>query len=248
MRGVSDVNRRTSLQTCRKTEYIQAGSARLARGAARGRRGAGDQRRRARNGNRRHRRPLHAQDGQPRGAVRRRPRLSARPSHSREHPDLGAADQSHARPAARRLPHRARLLLAQIHEGGEEHPAGHGRERAGDGERLHRQGHRYPENPDAALARARRRLLHRHRLHGDHEGSRHRLDQLRRLPHPVARPEPGDRDVLQGQARRPDQAPISRARRAVPDRGRGRHASRRCSWWRGWRFPTARTNTTSPAG
>ncbi len=120
---------------------------------------------------------------------------------------------------------RARLLLAQIHEGGEEHPAGHGQDRPAHGERLHRQGHRHPENPDAALARARRRLLHRHRLHGDHEGSRHRLDQLRRLPGAVARAERRDGDVLEGQARRPDQAPLPRARRAVPDRGRGRHAS-----------------------
>ena len=38
-------------------------------------------------------------------------------------------------------------------------------------------------------------------------------------------PERGDRHVLQGQARRSDQAPLSRARRAVPGRGRGRHAS-----------------------
>ena len=59
--------------------------------------------------------------------------------------------------------------------------------RAAHGERQLGQGHRYPEDPDAALARARRRLLHRHRLHGDHEGSRHRLDQLRRLPRAIAR-------------------------------------------------------------
>ena len=160
------------------------------------------------------------------GAVRRHPGLSARPPHPREHSHLGAAHQSHARPADRRLGHRARLLLAQVHEGGAEHRAGHGEVRSAHGERLHRQGHRHPDHPDAALARARRRLLHRHRLHGDHEGSRHRLDQLRRLSRAVPWPERRDRDVLQGQARRPDQAPLSRARRAVPGRGRGRHASR----------------------
>jgi hypothetical protein len=35
-------------------------------------------------------------------------------------------------------------------------------------------------NSGAEMARARRRLLYRHRLHGDHAASRHRLDQLRR--------------------------------------------------------------------
>ena len=45
----------------------------------------------------------------------------------------------------------------------------------------------HPEDSDAALARARRRLLHRHRLHGDHEGPGHRLDQLRRLSRAIAR-------------------------------------------------------------
>ena len=43
--------------------------------------------------------------------------------------------------------------------------------------------------PGAALARARRRLLHRHRRHGDHARSRHRLDQLRRLSRAGARQE-----------------------------------------------------------
>ena len=43
----------------------------------------------------------------------------------------------------------------------------------------------HPEHSDAAMARARWRLLHRHRLHGDHEGSRYRLDQLRRLPRAI---------------------------------------------------------------
>ena len=101
--------------------------------------------------------------------------------------------------------------------------------------------------PDAALARARRRLLHRHRLHGDHEGSRHRLDQLRRLSRAVPWPERRDGHVLQGQARRPDQAPLSRARRAVPDRGRRRHAPRAVHGGGVSKSPTARTSTTSPA-
>ena len=37
------------------------------------------------------------------------------------------------------------------------------------------------QNPDADLARARRRSVHRNRLHGGHEGPGLRLDQLRRL-------------------------------------------------------------------
>ena len=60
--------------------------------------------------------------------------------------------------------------LAQIHEGGAQtsrrSPSSPARswKTSSSGKR-----HRHPENPDAALARARRRLLHRHRLHGDHE-------------------------------------------------------------------------------
>ena len=75
------------------------------------------------------------------------------------------------------------------------------------------------------MARARRRPLHRHRLHGDHAASGHRLDQLRRLPHPG--PGQGRRlgHDLEGQARQPDHAALARARKAVPDRGGGRHAS-----------------------
>ena len=40
--------------------------------------------------------------------------------------------------------------------------------RPADGERHDRRRRRPPEDPDAEMARARRRLLHRHRLHGDH--------------------------------------------------------------------------------
>ena len=64
------------------------------------------------------------------------------------------------------------------------------------------------EDPDAQMARARRRLLHRHRLHGDHAGPRHRLDQLRRLSHPVPRPQRRLGDDLEGQARQPNHAPL----------------------------------------
>ena len=99
-----------------------------------------------------------------------------------------------------------------------------GGERRAAGERQDRRRHRPVQDPGAALARARRRLLHRHRRHGDHARSRHRLDQLRRLSRAGARQEARHRDVLQGQARRHDPEEVSRARPAVPGRGGVRHA------------------------
>ena len=101
--------------------------------------------------------------------------------------------------------------------------------RRAPGERQDRRRHRPVQDPGAALARARRRLLHRHRRHGDHARSRHRLDQLRRLSRAGARQEARHRDVLQGQARRHDPEEVSRARRS---RARSRWCAaciRRCS-------------------
>ena len=69
----------------------------------------------------------------------------------------------------------------------QDHPAGRGDDRRAAGERPDRRRHRPVQDPGAALARARRRLLHRHRRHGDHARSRHRLDQLRRLSRAGAR-------------------------------------------------------------
>ena len=64
------------------------------------------------------------------------PGYPARPPHPRQHPHLGPAHQSHARPADRRLRRSSSsLLLAQLHEGGEEHRAGHGEVRPAAGER-----------------------------------------------------------------------------------------------------------------
>ena len=51
------------------------------------------------------------------------PGYPQRPPHSCEHSHLGAAHQSNPRHADRRLPNRARLLLAQIYEGGAQHRA-----------------------------------------------------------------------------------------------------------------------------
>ena len=214
-------------RSARRAQAIAAGLAQLARCVARGGRGAGDQRRRAREREiggivdlymRKMGNPAVLFDdipGYPRG---HRILANILTSVRRINLTLGLPIDGSA--------DRARLVLAQIHEGGAQHRAGHGQIRrrcwrtSSTGKDVD-----ICENPDAALARARRRLLHRHRLHGDHAGSRHRLDQLRRLSRAVARPERGDGHVLEGQARRPDQAPLSRARRAVPDRGGGRHAS-----------------------
>ena len=87
----------------------------------------------------------------------------------------------------RRLRHGPRRLLAEVHEGEQDHPAGAGTDRAGDGKCLSRRRCRSHKNSRAEMARARRRLLHRDRRHGDHAPSRHRLDQLRRLPRAGAR-------------------------------------------------------------
>ena len=126
--------------------------------------------------------------------------------------------------AGRRHRHGPRRLLAEVHEGQQDHPAGAGADRAGDGERLSRRRHRPDQDPRAEVARARRRLLHRHRRHGDHAPSRHRLDQLRRLSRAGARQEDRLGDVLQGQARQHHPQPLQGARPEVPDRGGVRHA------------------------
>ena len=57
----------------------------------------------------------------------------------------------------------------------------------------------------------------------------HRLDQLRRLSGAGPRAQRRHRDVLEGQARRHDQAALSRARRTLPDRRGVRHAPGACS-------------------
>ena len=208
-----------------RLQRTQARFARLARADGSRGRGQSRQRRRARRRNRRHRRFSSAQNRQSRGAVRRHPRLSARPSRAREHSHLGQAHQSHVGQPAGRQRDGTRALLAALHEGSEIDSAGHAADRRGAGECERGQRHRSVQDPRAEVARARRRLLHRHRLHGGHARSRHRLDQLRRLPRAGARQECRLRDVLQGQARRHDPEEISRARPAVPDRGGVRHAS-----------------------
>ena len=228
----------------RSSQRPEAGPPRLAGADGGGGRARDHPRRRARRGDRRHRRHLPAYHGGAGGDVRRHPRLPARPPRGGEHPHLGAADQSHPRHAGRHERDGPRALLARLYEEPRDHSASHRRRRAPDGERRGGKRHRHPQNPDAEMARARRRPLHRHRLHGDHAAPRHRLDQLRRLP----RPGPGprcrlDHDV-EGQARQPDHAALARARKAVPDRGRVAACIRRCSWWRGSRFRTARTSTT----
>ena len=210
-------------------QCAEAGSARLARGDGSRRRGDAHQRRRARARDRRHCRHLPAQDRQSAGAVRRHSRLSEGPPHPRQPADLDPPHQHDDGQSGRRHRDRAGAPLAQIHEGGEDHPAGRGRERRAAGERQDRRRHRPVQDPGAALARARRRLLHRHRRHGDHARSRHRLDQLRRLPRAGARQEARHRDVLQGQARRHDPEEVSRARAS---RARSRWCAaciRRCS-------------------
>ena len=146
------------------------------------------------------------------------------PPHPRQPAHLDPPHQHDDGQSGRRHRDRAGAPLAQIHEGGEDHPAGRGRERRAAGKRQDRRRHRPVQDPGAALARARRRLLHRHRRHGDHARSRHRLDQLRRLSRAGARQEARHRDVLQGQARRHDPEEVSRARPAVPGRGGVRHA------------------------
>ena len=104
--------------------------------------------------------------------------------------------------------------------------AGHAADRRAAGERERGQRHRPVQDSRAEMARARRRLLHRHRLHGGHARSRHRLDQLRRLPRAGARQD-SSRRVMCSKGKHGDmiQKQISPARRAVPDRGGVRHAS-----------------------
>ena len=226
----------------------QAGPAGVARADGRGRRAHHRARRRAGGGDRRHRRHLSAHarlpavlfddiPGYPSGY---RVLANILTSVPRINLTLGMpADGDRNGP---------RALLAQVHEGGQDHSAGQGRRRARCMENV-ASGNDMDllQDPDAEMARARRRPLHRHRLHGDHEGS---AIPAGSTTAPIAsrpRPQHGLGHDLEGQARQPDHAPLSRARRAVPDRRRGRHASRRCSWSPGSRSPTARTNMTRPA-
>ena len=153
------------------------------------------------------------------------PGLSEGPPHPGEPADLDPPHQHDHGPSRRRHRDRAGAALAQVHEGGQDHPAGRGGERRAPGERQDRRRHRPVQDSGAALARARRRLLHRHRRHGGDARSRHRLDQLRRLSRAGARQAARHRDVLQGQARRHDPEEVSRARPAVPGGGGVRHAS-----------------------
>ena len=187
---VADEHQRRSARGSRQIQRAEAGSARLARADGGGRRGDAHQRRRARARDRRHRRHLPAQDRQPAGAVRRHPGLSQGPPHPRQPPHLDPPHQHDDGHAGRRHRDRAGAPLAQVHEGG----AGPSRRsrwrvRRAAGERQDRRRHRPVQDSGAALARARRRLLHRHRRHGDHARSRHRLDQLRRLSRAGARQE-----------------------------------------------------------
>ena len=216
--------RRSAPRGC-QDQCVEAGPARLARRDGSGRRGDAHQRRRARARDRRHRRHLSAQDRQPGGAVRRHSRLPQGLPHPRQHPHLEPPHQHDDGQSGGRQRDRAGQALAALHEGGQDLPAGRGEERRAAGERQDRRRHRPVQDPGAEVARARRRLLHRHRRHGGDEGSRHRLDQLRRLSRAGARQEARHRDVLQGQARRHDPAQVSRARAAVPGRGGVRHAS-----------------------
>ena len=153
------------------------------------------------------------------------PGYPTRPSHPGQHPHLDPPHQHDAGldPADGTEIELVRYWRNYMKEA-QDHPAGHGGDRRAPGERQYRRRHRPVQDPGAALARARRRLLHRHRRHGDHARSGHRLDQLRRLSRAGARQEPRHRDVLQGQARRHDPEKLSRARPAVPGRGGVRHA------------------------
>ena len=110
------------------------------------------------------------------------------------------------------------------------------------------QGRQHREDSDAGLARAGRRPLHRHRLHGGDEGSGFRLDQLRLL----SRPEPGarrcDGDDVARQARPHHHEQVSRPQSALPGRRRRRNASGACSCWRDWRFPYGKSEFEAAGG
>ena len=111
-------------------QRAEAGPARLARHDGGGRRGDAHQRRRARARDRRHRRHLPAQDRQPAGAVRRHPGLSEGPPHPGQPAHLDPPHQHDDGQSGRRHRDRAGAALAQIHEGGQDHPAGRGGDRA----------------------------------------------------------------------------------------------------------------------
>ena len=127
--------------------------------------------------------------GNPGGAVRRHSRLPQGLPHPRQHPHLEPPHQHDDGQSGGRQRDRAGQALAPLHEGGQDLPAGRGEERRAAGERQDRRRHRPVQDSGAEVARARRRLLHRHRRHGGDEGSRHRLDQLRRLSRAGARQE-----------------------------------------------------------
>ena len=72
------------------------------------------------------------------------------------------------------------------------------------------------------MARPRRRRLYRHRMHGDHQGSRQRLGQCRHLSGLGARRQDAQRFHRARQARRHHPQEMVGARRALPDGDHGR--------------------------
>ena len=92
----------------------------------------------------------------------------------------------------------------------------------GAGERAHRRRRQRAEVPDAQVARAGRRPLHRHRRHDLDQGPGHRLGQLRHLPGDGARREARGPDDLAGQARPHHPRKVLGQGPAVPGGGGGR--------------------------
>ena len=90
-------------------------------------------------------------------------------------------------------------------------------DRPGAGERAGGRRGRRPRVPGAEVARGRRRPLHRHRMHGDHQGPRQRLGQRRHLSRAGARQEHARRLHRARQARRHHPPEILGAGQALPD-------------------------------
>ena len=187
------------------------GLARLAAPDERRGRVAHHQGRRARARDRRHRRRRDAPDGPAGRAVRGHPRLPEGLPRRRQPVHVGAPHRALARPAGRYQRGRARPVLARLHEERAGDPAQGGQPRRAAREHVQGRRHRSAVDPDAALARGRRRLLHGHRLPRHHAGPGLRLDQLRLLPRAGARPQGRLGDDLQGQARRYPDAQVPRS-------------------------------------
>ena len=104
------------------------------------------------------------------------------------------------------------------------------------------------QDSDAGLARARRRPVHRNRLHGDHEGPEFRLGQQRLLPHPDPGPRRRHHHDVARQARPHHHDQVPRARISPAPWPSLSACIRHCSCSPGWRSRTARANTKRPAG